>query len=100
MNENEWEEVKAGNYWNPSKEGEEVEGAIISMSDGVFGKEVTIELSDKKTLVLPNHTVLQTRIKNCKIGDYIKVVFDRTELPTVKGYNPTNIYSVFKKNVM
>ena len=98
MNENEnWEEVKAGSYWDPSNEGESVEGVIISMDDEKFGLKVTIEQADKKPLVLPSHAVLQSRIKNCKVGDLVKVIFEKKELPTVKGHNPTNIYKVLKK---
>ena len=99
MNENEWEEVKAGNYWDPEKEGESVEGVIISMDEEKFGLKVTIEQSDKKLVVLPSHAVLQSRIKNCKVGDLVKVIFEKTELPTVKGHNPTNIYKVMRKQI-
>ena len=98
MNENEnWEEVKAGNYWSPEKEGESVEGTIIGMDEEKFGLKVTLEQKDKKQVVLPSHAVLQSRIKNCKVGDTVKVIFEKTELPTVKGHNPTNIYKVMKK---
>lgn len=96
MNEHEWEEVKAGNFWQPVKEGESVEGTIISMDDEQFGLRVTIETKDKKQVVLPSHAVLQSRIKNCHVGDYIKVIFDKTELPKIKGHNPTNIYTLLK----
>jgi len=98
MNENEqWEEVQAGNYWNPKKENESVEGIIISMDKEKFGLKVTLEQPDKKMVVLPSHAVLQSRIQNCKVGDRVKVIFERTELPAVKGHNPTNIYKVLKK---
>lgn len=96
MNEG-WEEVKAGNYWSPDKEGEAVEGVIISIDKGQWGLKITLEQKDKKLIVLPNHAVLQSRLQNCKIGDLIKVVFEKTELPTVKGHNPTNIYKVLRK---
>jgi hypothetical protein len=102
MNENEqgWEEVKAGNFWSPSKEGESVEGIIIGMeTDTKFGLKVTIEQKDKKIIVLPSHAVLQSRIKNCKVGEQVKVIFEKTELPTVDGHKPTNIYKVMKKIV-
>jgi hypothetical protein len=98
MNEG-WEEVQAGNFWNPKKEGESVEGIIISIEQGQWGNKVTMETKDKKLVTLPNHAVLQSRIQNCKTGDMIKVVFEKTELPTVKGHNPTNIYKVLKKTI-
>ena len=97
MNENEWEEVKAGNSWDPTTPKESVEGVIISMDNEQFGLRVTIETAEHKQIVLPSHAVLQSRIKNCKVGEMIRVVFERQELPKVKGHNPTNIYTVLKK---
>jgi len=99
MNENErWEEVKSDNLWYPSTPGEFIEGIIILMEEERYGLKVTIEQKNKKQIVLPSHAVLQSRIKNCSIGDTIKVVFEKTELPSVKGHNPTNIYKVFRKS--
>jgi hypothetical protein len=91
-----WEEVADSNYWNPEKEGEEVEGIIISINKDDFGLKVIIE-SNGKAIVLPSHKVLQNRLQNCKVGDMIKVIFEKKELPKVKGHNPTNIYKVLTK---
>lgn len=92
-----WEEVKESNFWNPEKEGDVVEGVIIAMETDNFGLRVTIEAPDKKTIILPSHKVLQTRLKNCKVGEQIKVIFEKTDLPKIKGHNPTKIYKVLKK---
>lgn len=100
MNEIEWEEVKEGNFWTPEKEGETVEGVIISMESDNFGLKVVLEQPDKKLITLPSHAVLQSRIKSCKVGDIVKVIFERKELPKIKGHNPTNIYKILKKKVI
>lgn len=92
-----WEEVKESNFWNAEKEGDSVEGIIVAMETDNFGLKVTIETADKKTIILPSHKVLQSRLKNCKIGEQIKVIYEKTELPKIKGHNPTKIYKVLKK---
>jgi len=93
-----WEEVADSNYWNPEKEGDEVEGVITSINKDDFGLKVTIE-NKGKAIVLPSHKVLQSRLQNCKVGDMIKVIFEKKELPKIKGHNPTNIYKVLTKKV-
>lgn len=92
-----WEEVKESNFWTPEKEGDSVEGVITIMEQDNFGLKVTIEQPGNKSIVLPSHKVLQMRLKNCKVGEQIKVIFERTELPKIKGHNPTKIYKVLKK---
>lgn len=92
-----WEEIRESNFWSPKNKGEAVEGVIISMETDNFGLKVTVEQSDKKMVVLPSHAVLQSRIKNCKVGEIIKVIFEGQDLPKVKGRNPTNIYKILKK---
>ena len=92
-----WEEVKdTGCFWSPEKEGDEVEGVITSMSEDNYGLRVTLKTKENE-IVLPSHAVLQNRIKSCKVGDVVKVIFEKKELPKIKGRNPTNIYKVLKK---
>jgi len=93
-----WEEVADSNYWNPVIEGESVEGIITLVNKDDFGLKVTIE-SNGKAIVLPSHKVLQSRLQTCKVGDMIKVIFEKKELPKIKGHNPTNIYKVLTKKV-
>lgn len=95
--ESEWEEMKEGNFWSPEKEGDSIEGVIISMDSDDFGLKVVLELKDAKRITLPSHAVLQSRIKSCKVGDVVKIVFEKKELPKIKGHNPTNIYKVHRK---
>ena len=63
-----------------------------------FGLKVTIE-KEQKSILLPSDKVLQNRLQNCKVGDLIKVIFEKKELPKVKGHNPTFIYKVLTKKV-
>lgn len=94
----EWIEVKDSDFWKPEKEGDSVEGVIILMENNNFGLSVTIERNSKK-IILPSHSVLQNRLKNCKVGDVIKVIFEKMELPKIKGRNPTHIYKVLTKKI-
>lgn len=98
MVEEKWNELKGeSNMWIPQKEGSEVQGVIISMMQQQYGIQVIIEDKDHRQITLPSHKVLQSRIKDCKVGELIKVVFVKQELPKVRGQNPTNIYKIYKK---
>lgn len=97
-NVGDWEEVADSNFWNPQKEGEAVEGVIVSKENDKFGLKVIIENAGKRT-TLPSHVVLQNRLASCKEGDLIKVEFVRKELPSIKGHSPTNIYKVYTKKL-
>lgn len=93
-----WEEVRGeSNLWLPVKEGESIEGVIVSMNQGQYGIQTTIETQEKKMVALPNHKVLQNRLVNCKVGELIKVIFEKEELPKIRGQNPTKIYKVLTK---
>ncbi|HJX50121.1 MAG TPA: hypothetical protein VJ438_01530 [Candidatus Nanoarchaeia archaeon] len=93
----EWEELKSeGSFWNPIKENEEIEGVVTNFLDTQYGLQITLK-NDKTEWTTPSHRVLQNRLEGSKIGDYIKIVFIKEELPTIKGRNGTKIYKVFKK---
>lgn len=97
MVEEKWNEMKGeSNIWIPKKEGDDVIGVIISMTQQQYGIQVTIEDKEHKQIILPSHKVLQSRIKDCKVGDLIKVEYIKEELPKVRGQNPTKIYKVYK----
>jgi len=96
-NLNEWIEVSDSSFWSPEKEGDEIEGIVISKDNDDYGLRVVIETKDKKQIVLPSHKVLQNRLQGTKVEDYIKVVYKNEELPKIKGHNPTKIYKVFIK---
>lgn len=99
QNENidkDWEEVSDSNFWNPENEGDSIEGVIISKESKDYGLSVTIE-SDKKIIILPSHKVLQNKLLSCEVGNQIKIIFEKKELPKVKGHHPTMIYKVLRK---
>lgn len=98
MSEEKWLEQKGeSNLWLPEKEGENIQGVITSITQQQYGLQVVIEDKEHKQLTLPSHKVLQNRLKDCKVGDLIKVIYEREELPKVRGQNPTRIYKVLKK---
>jgi hypothetical protein len=95
--EDKWEEVKSNQgIWLPTKAGEEIEGAIIGLEQNQYGIQARIETKTGE-LITPSHKVLQARLRECKIGDYIRIVFVKEELPTIKGRQGTKIYNILKK---
>lgn len=97
MSENEsWEEMKGNSgIWQP-KIGESVEGIIISMTQGAYGLQCDIE-TKAGVVKTPSNKVLVARLHDCKIGDFIKIIYEKDELPTIKGNKPTKIFSVKRK---
>lgn len=97
MAEDKWQEVKGSQgIWLPSKPLDSIEGAIIALAQGQYGVQATIETA-QGVMITPSHKVLQARLTECKIGDFVKIVFEREELPTVKGRQGTKIYKLMKK---
>ena len=95
-----WEEVKGEtSFWSPQVN-DEIEGIIISMIQGTYGIETVIENKEHKQITLPSHKVLQARLSNCKVGDLIKVIYEKEELPKVKGQHGTKIYKVLTKKIV
>ena len=94
-----WEEIKENNnIWNPKTEGESIEGVIILKNTGNWNNQTALALNDGKQLILPNHTVLQNKIKDCKIGERIRVIYEK-EIPSTdekKKYG-TKIYTILRK---
>lgn len=95
-----WEEVKGtSDVWIPEKINDFIEGEIRELRNGQYGIQAVIKTADKEYLT-PSHKVLQSRLAECKIGDIIKIVFVREELPTIKGRKGTLIYQVLKKRLI
>lgn len=98
MAEEKWEDVKgSSNLWLPTKVGEAIEGAIVAMEKNQYGIQAKIELKDGQQLLTPSHKVLQSRLADCKVGDYVRITFEKEELPTVKGRQGTKIYKIARK---
>ena len=92
-----WEEMEGeSSIWISTTEGEEIEGSITEITKGQYGNQYIIQKGDK-TWTTPSHKVLQNRLVDCKITDYVKITYVKEELPTVKGRNSTKIYKVQRK---
>lgn len=99
----EWQPVESNrNFWNPTKEGEELIGKLVGISDGLYGKRYTI-LTNKdgkdEEIGLPSHKMLQGLMAPLGIGDMVKIVFKETQSPKVKGQSPLRVYEVYRKPV-
>ena len=93
-----WEEIKNDlTFWKPGNEGDELMGKIVDKREGDYGFMYVIENEKKEKIGTPSHKVLQSRMAGFQIGDEIKIVFNGTEAPKVKGQNRTMLYSVFRK---
>jgi len=90
-------EQKGGDFWKPEEEGDILEGVVVSIYEGDFETQLVIEKKDNKRLTSPSHKVLQSKLAKIAKGDKIGILYEGEETPTVKGYSPTKIYKVFKK---
>lgn len=92
----EWEKQSGGDLWTPKEEGEELTGEVISVDEGQYGKQWVIKKGDGKVIRTASHKVLQNRMASISIGDTVKIVAGKEDLPKIKGHNPTRLYEVFK----
>lgn len=98
MAKEEFVKVEAkGSIWKPTENGEEKVGLVEDIIEGKFGKQYVLLVGDVAVLT-PSHKVLQNRMEEVKRGMTVKIVFLGTELPTVKGRNPTAMYDVYIRN--
>ena len=88
------EQTSESEFWNPKKEGEELEGTIVRAFDGDHGKQYTIE-NDKGSFTTCSHTILVGKMSKAKVGDKVKLVFVNEDLPKIKGQNGVKHYNVF-----
>ena len=94
--EENWQEVKGNSeIWLPEI-GDHIEGEVLALKDGIYGLQATIGKDDDKW-VTPSHKVLQNRLNELAVGDYVRITLVKEELPTIKGNNKTKIYKVEKK---
>ena len=93
-------EVKQGmNMWRPTVKADEIEGNVTEIKAGEFGNQYCVDDSRAGKIWTPSHKMLQSRLANVKKGVYVKIVFEGTELPKVKGQNPMAVYKVFVEDV-
>ena len=84
-----------GDFWSPTKEGEELEGTITRKFTGEFGCQFEIEKANKDLLTTPSHKDLQAKMSKVEVGDKVKLVFVKTDLPKIRGQNGAKIYDVY-----
>ena len=83
-----------GDFWSPTKEGEELEGTVIRKFMGQFGTQYELE-NDKGTIATPSHKVLQAKMSKVEVGDKVKLVYVKQDLPKLKGQVGAKIYDVY-----
>ena len=95
---NEWQEVKSDTgIWVPTQIGEAVEGEVIEIKQGQYGVQIVLETGQGIKITTPSHKALQARLYGFKPGDFIRIVYQGTDLPKLKGNQPTRLYAVFRK---
>ena len=96
---NEWVKQESQMYWNPDTINEELVGVILQSIDSEeYGRNYVIEETDtKKKYQTPSHKVLQNLMRNCKVGDVVKIVYLGEDMPTIKGHKPTRMYELYLK---
>lgn len=93
-----WTEEKGDSgMWMPSQKGEELQGTVVETKQGLYGIQLVIENEQGTKVTTPSHKALQCRLINFKPGDNIKIQYTGTELPKVKGQQPTRLYTVLRK---
>jgi len=86
------------NFWKAEKENDQIEGLVLDIkTHDEYGKSYVLNV-DGEEVTTPSHRVLQNLMANAKVGDKVKIVYLKTELPTVKGKNGTMMYDVFIDN--
>lgn len=95
MTERNFEKVEStSSFWKPDEIGQTIEGEVILVDTDDFGLVVKIKC-DKDEITLPSHKVLQNRLREVKVTDFIKVQYTGEELPKIKGQNPLKLYDVW-----
>lgn len=93
----EYEEIGQLQLWKPAKEGEVLEGVVLSKrTHAQFGDSWGIE-TPKGEIQTPSHKVLQNRMQNVNVGDSVRITFQGLEAPKLKGQSPMAMYKVERK---
>lgn len=84
------------NVWKPEKEGDEIEGILVSVTPdtGKFKSTIYHVECGKEQKAVWGSTILDDRMKFVKEGDKIKIVF-KGKGKNTKGQE-INLYEVFK----
>jgi len=90
-----WEKQEGNmDFWNPA-EGEELIGEVKELVAGNYGLQIQVLKEDKTVVTTPSHKVLQAKLSKIKVGDKVKIVYVKQDLPKIKGQNGVKLYEVF-----
>ena len=93
-----WQELKSsGQYWEPQNKGDSLEGQVTEVRQGLFGQQWVIKTAKNEDMITPSHKVLQARMSQVNVKDTVRIVYDGTLPPQVRGQNETRMYKVFRK---
>ena len=86
----------SGSFWDPKTEGDELIGVVKECRvGGQFGTQWVVEKEGGELVTTPSHKVIQNRMAKVEIGDKVKIVYLKTDLPKVKGQNGVKLYDIF-----
>lgn len=91
-----WDEVEPElpEWWTPQEADSELKGKIMRLEEGAFGVVATILQEDGVEIKTPSHKYLQSRLKNCEVGDTIKISY-KGKIRPLKGREAEN-YTVMR----
>lgn len=69
-----FKEVEQTKFHNFTEE-ESVEGTLVDIKKGEYGKQPVLQLDDGSKVTLPSKTVLENKISEDLVGKYIKVTY-------------------------
>jgi len=82
-------------FWSPDTAGQHLTGIVLERIEGNFGQQLVIDDEEtKKATTTPSHRWLQNLLEDVAIGERVRITYQGTEPPKVKGQNPTKIYVV------
>lgn len=69
------EEIKSeSNLWDYKSKDATIFGIVTQISDGRYGKDITVDLGGDERKVLPSLTALNTKLANIELQDKVKVI--------------------------
>ena len=64
------------NLWEYKHEGATIIGIVEEVNkEGTYGLEITLNIGEEKTVVLPTLKALETKMKDVVVGDKVKIVY-------------------------
>lgn len=97
LDEKDWKEAPSGDFWKPIEKGDVLEGEFVEQSEGEYGSTFKIKCYDGTITSTPSYKVLISRMANVPLHSRVKITYTGEELPKVKGYKPTKMFTVLFK---